>query len=333
MNKILAVVGSTASGKTAFALQLALQALQPPHNYSGVDLISVDSRQVYKGLEILTGADVPEDFIAVTTEENLIANRSFEFPYYKHKNFEIALHGVSIITADQDWSVVHFKNFASKIILQSLKENRLPILVGGTGLYQQQLFNSDAHLHIPPNNDVRRKAATLTLAELSEWLFAVDPEALVQMNHSDIANPRRLVRAIEKAVNEKKYYGSSFLIEEAKHTQLPECELVVLGMQLSLKKIQEKISERVSQRFDQGAITEVKELERLCKTIETQACLTLGVTEITQFLSGTITREECEKIWALHEFQYAKRQLTWFKKQKEIVWLDEIQKKQYTLST
>lgn len=321
--KILAVVGPTATGKTAFALQIASQALQKPHDYSGVDLISVDSRQVYRGLEILTGADIPENFSEVDSD----------FPYYKHNDLEIILHGVSMISVNQEWSVTHFKDFATQIILHAFENNRLPILVGGTGLYHQQLFSSDENLYIPPNEDVRRTAGKLSVDELSEWLFKVDPDALVQMTDSDVDNPRRLVRAIEKALWTKRYYAPKSTQENQYKNPLSECEVVFFGMQLSLDTIQEKITQRVADRFEMGAVTEVNKLQRIGENTNAPVFSTLGVSEISEFLSGAITQEECEKKWALHEFQYAKRQITWFQKQENIIWLDELQKKQYTLGT
>lgn len=319
--KILAVVGPTATGKTEFALRLAVQALQKPHNYSGVDLISVDSRQVYRGLEILTGADVPENFSEVDSD----------FPYYKHNGLEIVLYGVSMISVNGEWSVTHFKDFATQIILHAFENNRLPILVGGTGLYHQQLFSSDEKLYVPPNEDVRTTAEKLSVSELNEWLFKVDPEALVKMTDSDVDNPRRLVRAIEKALWMKRYFVPKSVKENQYKNPLSECEIITLGMQLPLETIQEKIMQRVGERFEFGAVAEVKKLEKICENSNAPVFSTLGVPEISEFLSGELTQAECQNKWALHEFQYAKRQLTWFRKQESTTWLDELQKKQYTL--
>lgn len=325
MQKILAVVGPTSTGKTDFALKLAIQALQLPKNYTGVDLISVDSRQVYKGLEILSGADIPKNF-------NLVANN---FPYYNHKQLPITIHGVSIIEFDQEWSVTHFKSFATSIILHSFENNRLPILVGGTGLYYQHLFNSDEDLYIPPNKDVRRKAEKLSVQELSEWLFTIDPEALVRMNDSDVDNPRRLVRAIEKAVWNKKYFipekNTDAKNKHRSQGKVLSAEITTFGMQTSLEIIQAKIKLRVQERFERSAVEEVKKMQKKCRDTNLPVCSTLGVADILEYLSGNIDKNECKKNWALHEFQYAKRQITWFSKNPDIIWLDDLQKKQYTL--
>ncbi len=336
MNKILAVVGPTATGKTAFALKLASQVLESTNTYTGVDLISVDSRQVYKGLEILTGADIPEDFRLIAYQQG--SSEPLTFPYYENRYADITLHGISIISVEQDWSVTHFKDFATNIILDSFKNKRLPILVGGTGLYHEHLRNNDISLYTPPNVDVRRKAEEMNAAQLSEWLFAVDPEALMQMNDSDIDNPRRLVRAIEKALQTKQYFVNDPLIEQTGKVEkkeqenlLTQSEIITFGMQVSLEQIQEKIADRVRERFKQGALAEVKKIRKLCKLNIAPSCSTLGVSDLLKFISHQISEEKCLENWGLHELQYAKRQLTWFKKQEGIIWLDELQKKQYTL--
>lgn len=315
--KIVSIVGPTASGKTSFALKVASDVLQGKrkYNYTGVDLISVDSRQVYKGLEILTGADVPENFEKVT------ADSTYDFDFFKHKNLDVILHGVSIIELNQEWSVAHFKNFATKIILQSFEQNRLPILIGGTGLYHQHLFNTDENLFVPPNQEIREKAHNMSVQELQQWLLETDKEKLESMNNSDMNNPRRLTRAIEILAG---------IPETIDVESLPtEVERVTFGMQEKLEELESKIKERVIQRFDQGAVSEVERLLQVCKTNNFPVCSTLGVSDIRDFLDGKVSEEVCKDNWALHEFQYAKRQLTWFNKQQDIIWLDSVQKKQY----
>lgn len=315
--KIVSIVGPTACGKTSFALKIARDVLleNNVHNYSGVDLISVDSRQVYKGLEILTGADIPENFVKMTV------NTVFDFDFFKHEDLDISLYGVSIINYDQPWSVAHFKSFATKIILQSFKHNRLPILIGGTGLYHQHLFNIDENLFVPPNQKIREQANEMTVLELQQWLLRIGKEKFESMNNSDINNPRRIIRAIEILVG---------IPGERVDEVLPKSvEKIIFGMQEKLEKIENKIRERVIQRFDQSVV-EVTQLLQVCKTNNLPVCSTLGVSDIHDFLDGKVNKHTCQLNWALHEYQYAKRQVTWFKKQPDIIWLDDGQKKQYT---
>ena len=316
MNKIISVVGPTASGKTSFALGLAVNHLSDTaHDYDGVDLISVDSRQVYKGIETLTGADIPEGFEEINTEK-------FQYNFFQNKEKTISLHGVSCISLEDDWSVAHFKNFAIDIVEIAWKKNRLPILVGGTGLYHQYLFSKDENLYIPPNSDLRKRAKTMSLEELQKWLESVDFDVFSGMNNSDRNNPRIIVRAIEKKL------GSPVFSEVKNLDGL--YEITSYGMKLSLEELETKILQRVTQRFETGVFTEIKKINEVCGVKDSPVCSTLGVSDVNRYLNKEISKKECVKIWSLHEFQYAKRQLTWFAKQPDIIWLDCFEKKQYT---
>jgi tRNA dimethylallyltransferase len=319
MKKILAIVGPTASGKTAFALKIAQQVLKS--QYTGVDIISVDSRQVYRGLAVVTGADVPQDFKKINSDEN------FEYPYFQHSKFKINLHGISIIGVDGEWSLAHFKNFAIKIILNSINHNRLPILVGGTGLYHQQLFSKDEKLFISPNLEVRKKSQKLSVMELQDWLKKINSQKYLNLNHSDQNNPRRLIRAIEIELNS---HVQSIQQNNQQNSQLPEnLEITTLCLNLPLEEMKAKILKRVQMRFNSGAVDEVKKLLKMCRQQKLPVCSTLGVADILDYLENQVTTQECQENWALHEYQYAKRQLTWYKKQ-NCIWLDDLEKKQYT---
>lgn len=315
MKKIISIVGPTASGKTSYALDAAHKVLQNNfksyENYSGVDLISVDSRQVYKDLEILSGADIPENFELVVNESVVGSDKSELklFKFFKHKDLEITLHGVSIINLDDEWSVAHFKDFATKIILNSFKNNRLPILVGGTGLYHKHLFQKDQNLYVPPNDELRAKANKMTLHELQAWLKKVNQVKLEKMNNSDINNPRRLIRAIEISLGTPELNNDLSLPDDV------ELETIVVGVEL--EKLKEKILARVKERFAQGALDEVKNLLKVCEQKDLPVCSTLGVGDIKNYLLGNTSKEDCINNWSLHEYQYSKRQLTWFKKQAE----------------
>lgn len=316
-NKIISIVGPTAVGKTDFALRLANQLIQK-NECVGVDLISVDSRQVYAGIEILTGADVPDDFQKVNPDTNNIP-----YSYYLSQDKMVTLHGVSIIQPTDDWSVAHFKNMAIPIIHNAWDANRVPILVGGTGLYHQQLFEIDEHLHVPPNDELREKAKKLSLSQLQQWLQGINSDKFKQMNNSDRNNPRRIVRALEISLGvptaEEKY-----LLQHPYHLQ-------TFGLSAELEQLEARVKSRVQKRFDTGVIDQVQQIISECKNTQLPVCSTLGFSDIQAYLAATISKEECIKDWALHEYQYAKRQLTWWKNKKEVIWLDDLQKKQYTV--
>ncbi len=285
---VISIVGSTAVGKTAFALQAA-QSVIERKKYSGVDLISADSRQVYKGLEIVSGADLPENLSS-----------------------EISFHGVSIINPDEEWSVSHFQQYAQSIIDQSLANNRLPIIVGGTGLYHDRLFETDPQLHIDPNQETRAKAEAMSVEELQAWLEEIDSEKLEAMNNSDRNNPRRLVRAIEIILAEPNSTPTSF----SKKTNQ-----TYVGLTDDLEKIEHKIALRVTERFEHGAVEEVQHLLGKYQDWSLPAFSATGVKEIAAYVKKVISQEECLKAWTLREFQYAKRQITWWQN-KPVKWFD-----------
>lgn len=321
MNTLISVLGPTATGKTLFALKLAEQALSLESKiFNGVDLISADSRQIYQGLEILSGADVPKGFIKVRSGIN-------NFPFYENK--QIRLHGVSIIDVCDEWSVTHFKNFAINIINNSFAHNRLPIIVGGTTLYINHLFNKDSNLYVKPIAEVRTKASKMTIPELQEWLKSVNSKKFALMNNSDINNSRRLVRAIEISIGKPEVEKIMNLSDDINN--------IKIGLTTNLEKISEKINKRVLERFNNGAVDEVKNLNFICppnssKSSTILSSTILGASDIGSYLQNEINQKKCLENWALHEFQYAKRQLMWLKKEKNIVWLDDLTKYSYTLN-
>jgi tRNA dimethylallyltransferase len=283
---VVSIVGPTAVGKTTFALRVAEEILNK-NLYAGVDLISADSRQVFKGLEIVSGADLPEKLSS-----------------------EIKFHGVSIITPDQEWSVSHFQLYAQPIVNDCLTNDRLPIIIGGTGLYHDRLFETDPQLHVAPNDDVRTKAEAMSVEELQSWLREINSEKLAEMNNSDRNNPRRLARAIEIAMG----HISTQLTNSKKNIVHQ-----YVGLNDSLVNIEHKISLRVVDRFEHGAVEEVKRLTEKYSDWSLPAFSATGVKEIKSYLDKEISRKECLKAWSLREFQYAKRQLTWYK-QKSVEW-------------
>lgn len=297
--KALSIIGPTAVGKTSFALELATEILEKK-DYVGVVLISADSRQVYQGLEITTGADVPAEF-------ELIKSAKFNYPFFKKG--KIQLHGVSIISPDQEWSVAHFQDLARQIIHLAKKNNHLPIVIGGTGLYHQQLLNSDPSLRVKPNVEVRQKAEDLELEALQSWAKEVNPDRFEQLNNSDLNNPRRLVRVIEIGLAGDRHLKKSN----------PSVDQIYLGLNQNLDKIEQKIKKRVLSRFDGKSIAEINKLQQQYQDWSLPALSALGVSEVSQYLNGLLSREECSKLWALHELQYARRQLTWWRR-KNVTW-------------
>ena len=309
--RTISVVGPTCSGKTARAMEIATQLLNEK-NSNGVDIISADSRQVYKGLEILTGADVPEGFKGSVT---LIPPKS-DLPYFTNVDDSIRIHGISMIEPTEEWSLAHFVNYSREVIQKSWSNGRQPILVGGTGLYHKHLFSDDSTPQIPQDLIFRKKAEKLSVENLQQWLAEIDSMRLDQMNESDKENPRRIIRAIEVATWQKKHGDSPH--GESKSSESPiiwsQVENQVEFLTAPLEIIKERIEQRVQRRFISGAVEEVQDLLELNLPDSSPVLTTLGVPEIRQYLDGSLPADDCKKLWSLHEFQYAKRQLTWWKK-------------------
>ncbi len=306
MHKIpcISIVGMTASGKTAVALMLAEEIARLGR---GVTLISADSRQVYKDIPILSGADVPADFFK--TNDSV-----FEHPFFQNQTGTIQLHGCSMLASSVEWSLGLFRQFALDVMMQAIADGRVVLIVGGTGLYQTKLFTTDTQVNVKPDPAWRKEASIMTLLELQKQLEAIDPNRLTAMNNSDSNNPRRLQRAIEIARAPK------LLVTNKYQDLLQHVQQQIIGLQGSAKS-NEIIKDRVIARINAGAIFEVEkclQLENVASHLQT----TLGFLEISQYLEGKYTKAELIDMWALHECQYAKRQMTWWKAQPSVAWYD-----------
>lgn len=293
---VFSIVGTTAVGKTEFAFKAA-EALLATKKHTGVDIISADSRQIYQGLEILSGADIPQGF----EKQKDLSVSAFNF----FEKDSIRLFGISCVKPDEDWSVAQFQEYAQPLIEQAHEQQRAVIVVGGTGLYHEHLFNTDPTLQIPPNEELRAMAQTLSVKELQQLLEKVDAARLSQMNNSDRNNPRRLVRALEVA---------GVGMQNSAPVADPKYDQVYICLTVSLDFIIPKISLRIQKRLDAGVLDEVKSLkekygERLCEQVTT----TLGFEQIEQLIDGAISEEQAIQDWSVAEKQYAQRQLTWWK--------------------
>lgn len=303
---IVAVVGPTTTGKTALAVQLAHTALETGQ-WRGVSIISVDSRQVYKGLEVCTGADIPPQWKS-TVHHHQNA--------YRHPELPIFLFGVSVIAPDQEWSVAHFRQFAWGVIASAFKNNELVICVGGTGLYHQHLFSTDTGITVGPDDQLRKKVMTMGLEELQLQAQQDAPQFWSLMNDVDRQNPRRLVRAIEKA---QMYQLAQQ--QEASEPTVAALPFAVdthftLGITDRIDAITERIRARVIERLQLGAVTEVQELMGKYNSHQWKypAFTSTGCKEVRMYIEGLIEYEELVMLWARRETQYAKRQLTWWRK-------------------
>ncbi len=299
--KNIFIVGPTATGKTDLALSLVPVLLHFPE-VVGVDILSADSKQVYTGEDIVTGKD-----------KEKYKNSSIK---YKGK---LCVFGIDVVRPDEEWSVAHFLSYAKQVFENAQKEKRLVIVVGGTGQYLSSLISPPETATVPRNGTLRQELNMLPLEGQQQRLRETDMRKWESMNASDRQNPRRIIRAIEVAVSgdrptekTKKEAGES----------LSQKNILWIGLTATKESLKKRIEKRVGERIATGAMEEAYTLHHLYPAWTKEARSAIGYGEIELFLQGKSSAEGVAHLWVLHEVQYAKRQLTWFRKHGGIVWFD-----------
>lgn len=280
MKKVLIICGPTATGKTKIAIDLAKK-------FNG-ELVGADSRHVYKGLTILTGKDLPADGMKIWATD-LVENN---VPY----------------------SVSQYQQVARRIIDDIHKREKLPILVGGTGLYIRSVTQPIDTISVPQNIPLRDTLDKQTIPELQHKLQFLNPSKWGSMNASDRANPRRLVRAIEVAS-----WNSSHQITR---DQVPALDVLWIGLNGSLDVLKKNIEQRVRVRFSQGVVDEVKSFGASISDEAFPVSTSIGLSVVRKVIAGQCSEDEAVRQWTAREFAYAKRQLTWFRNVRDIHWFD-----------
>lgn len=304
MNRLIVICGPTATGKTKLALKLAKK-------FNG-ELISADSRQIYKGMDIGTGKDHPKD---------------------------IAIHLVDVVNPNEQFSVAQYVELATKTIKDIWDREKLPILVGGTGFYIRGVVDGIETIGVPPDWELRKKLQNYTVSQLQRLLEETCPERLREMNKSDRSNPRRLIRAIEIATAKAQNPDVMSRRKNAK-----EIKVLFIGLTAPNKILYQRIDKRVDKRVEQGVVEEIKNLVSQGYSWENSVLgETIGYKEWREYFErqrktrfspklhrggsyfkGKTTLEEVIQRWKYDEHDYARRQTTWFKKDKRIKWFDII---------
>lgn len=310
-NKILIVCGPTASGKTKTALMLA-------HRFNG-ELVNADSRQIYKGMDVLSGKDIPFGVTPQVRAHVLVKHEKFSLVTYDIDGIPVWLYDVSPIT--HALSVSHFQILATHVIIDIHKRGKLPIIVGGNGFYLSSLVDSMPTLHIPQNIPLRKILDTYSVEKLQRTLLSDDASRWHAMNESDRNNPRRLIRAIEVST-----WNTTYGIDPVKKT---EFDAVWVGLRTATSTLAQRIAKRVSDRFDNGVIEEVKQVGALSDQLPGSSML--GLLTIRSYIHGDMSREEVCRLWTIEEIQYAKRQMVWFLKRSDIHWFNSDESETFAL--
>jgi len=285
--KVIVIVGPTASGKTALSIELAKEL--------NGEIISADSMQIYKNMNIGTAKPTVEEMQGITH------------------------HLIDIIEPDQKFSVAQYKLMAEKKIEEILNKGKLPIIVGGTGLYITSLIENikfeDIEIDEKYRKELIKRAQKEGLEKLYEELQKIDPDSAKRVSPNDL---KRITRALEvykatgKTITE---HNKNSKLEEVKY------DYRIFGLNSEREIIYDRINKRVDIMLEVGLIEEVKELLKNYKTFPT-AMQGLGYKEVKMFLDGLITKEEIIEKLKMETRRYAKRQLTWFRRYKQIIWLD-----------
>ena len=263
------VAGPTGVGKTAFAVELA--------NRLDGEIIGADAYQVYRGMEMLTGQPIRE-----------VLQRA---PH----------HLIGFLPATETFDAARFAILAREKISEIFLRGKVPIVVGGSGLYLKALTHGLARVP-PASSTLRTELAKLSPGQLRERLTAVDPAARV-----DLQNPRRVLRALEVSILTG--LPSSALRREWEDKTAPGFRGLILARERA--ELNARIAENVRSMFERGVVAEVASLEAVGRT----ASMAIGLREIQSLLRGETTRTECIAAVTLATRRYAKRQLTWFRNQ------------------
>ncbi len=276
-SKIIVIVGPTASGKSDLAVEIALR-------FNG-EVVSADSRQVYRGLDIGSGKMTKTEMRGV-----------------QH-------HLLDVASPMRQFSVVEYRHLALSAITDITKRGKIPILCGGTGFYIQSIINGIIIPEVPPNKELRKKLASKNAAELFAMLEKLDPRRAAEI---DAKNPVRLVRAIEIA--QKLGSVPPVKVEPSRF------DVLQIGITIDRNTLSKKISERLVKRMKKGMLAEGRRLHTEGLSWKRMRAFGLEYRGMTDLLTKTINRAEMEKTIITESMRYAKRQMSWFKRDKTIKW-------------
>jgi tRNA dimethylallyltransferase len=286
MNKIIVIVGPTAVGKTYISVELAKKL--------NTEIISADSMQIYKGMNIGTAK--------ITEEEKQ----------------GIIHHMIDIINPDEEYSVSEFKYDAEKIIDRLLSENRIPIIVGGSGLYVNSLIY-DLDFGNTKSNKKLREYYTYYYKEhgedaLYDKLLKIDPVAAEKIHKNNI---KRIIRALEVYdITGVKF--SELNTDIRKKSNKYDC--ILIGLSMERKVLYERINQRVDEMLSNGLVDEVSSLIKKGYGKNLVSMRGIGYKEIIEYLEGNTDYEEAVNTLKQNTRRFAKRQYTWFLKDENVKW-------------
>lgn len=291
--KVIVIGGPTASGKTALSIELAKKI--------NGEIISADSMQIYKEMNIGTAKPEKEEMQGI--------------PHYM----------LDIITPEERFSVADYKIRAKKAIKEIIEKGKIPIIVGGTGLYIESLIYEIEFLQIETDLNYRKELEQIAqekgLNYLYEKAMKIDPKAMEKISTND---QKRILRVLEL------YHqtGKTKTQLDNESRKEPEYDYKLFAINMDREILYNRINKRVDIMLQNGLVNEVKNIYEKYKEFPT-AMQGLGYKEVVEYLEGKATYEQMVEKIKMESRRYAKRQLTWFRKYENITWIDgteEVQK-------
>jgi len=284
-HKLIVILGPTSSGKTRFAVQLATKL--------NAEIISADSRQVYRGMDVGTGKDLAE------------YSAKFKVKSSKLKVTQIKYHLIDVVNPNQEFNLAMYKKLAEKAIEDVHRRGKLPILVGGSGLYLQAVVNNYQLSHAGADESLRKKLEKKTVEALYQELVLLNKKFAEKINNSDRHNKRRLIRYLEI-----QQQGSARMNKEAE-----KYNSLIIGLTRSKKELDERIKARLLERLEKEDLAgEVRRLHREGVSWQRLESFGLEYKFVSRFLQKKITYEEMVERLNRAIKRYAQKQLTWFRR-------------------
>lgn len=277
-NRVIAVVGATASGKTSYAIELAKKI--------NGEIISADSRLVYKGMDIGTAKPTIDEMQ--------------EIPHYM----------IDVVEPEYNYSVGLYVIEAKKHITDIISRGKVPIVVGGTGLYFRVLLENYDLPDVKPDYELRKELSSYSYEELLEMLAKLDEKAANSVEKND---KKKLIRYIEII----KLAGKP--LDLVRGVKEKEFNLEWVGLNFPREILYDRINKRVDLMIEQGLIDETKKLLQKHGRIS-NITDTIGYREVLSYLDGELSLDEAKDKLKQNTRNYAKRQLTWFRKNEQINW-------------
>src|SRR3989338_1614543 len=301
--KVLIICGPTATGKTRFGLQMAKK-------FKG-EIVSADSRQVYVGMDIVTGKDMPSN---LKSQISNLKWRDRNLGFYEIGGIKVWLYDV--VSPNEPFNVAFWKECADIVIADIRSRDSLPVVVGGTGLYLKSLTHSLSQISVPPHQILRTQLAAKSAKYLFNYLNKLDPNRASRLNSSDRANPRRLIRAIEIALSSNQPPPSLLAKTRAEGENLREgrgVSYLTIGLTAPRAELYRRVDLRVDDRLRQGAEAE-------CQRLVSKYGWDLP--SFTASGYRALRSSETKTIWSNLEHAYIRRQLTWFTHKPDVRWFD-----------